>query len=208
MIRRLTFAAAALSSVAPFIVMIMLRKDTILVQALTGAGTLTTAVFTALAALSAQRAAAESSSTATRAREALARTIKPTMFADVMRGNGVDIDKAIGSYGPGRDRGAIDVKVTWHLRDGRKVVDRADALIPEPTGRNPHLPRNILIGPWMGSAAATVERVTVEYTDESRLMRWRFTRRFMTDDEWRAEGYEPRTDLRRELTLDSDMPVG
>lgn len=57
----------------------------------------------------------------------------------------------------------------------------------------------------MGSAAATVERVTVEYTDESRLMRWRFTRRFMTDDEWRTEGYEPRTD--RELTLDSDTPV-
>lgn len=87
--RRLAFIAAALFSVALFIVMIVVRKDTALVQALAGAGTLAAAVFAALAALAAQQAAAESSSTAARAREALARTIKPTMFANVMPGNGV-----------------------------------------------------------------------------------------------------------------------
>lgn len=31
----------------------------------------------------------------------------------------------------------------------------------------------------------------IEYTDQSRLMRWRLTRRWLTDDEQRAEDLQP-----------------
>jgi hypothetical protein len=47
------------------------------------------------------------------------------------------------------------------------------------------------LGPWRGSEAETGEKAVIEYTDQSRLMRWRLTRRWLTDDEQRAEGLQP-----------------
>ena len=47
------------------------------------------------------------------------------------------------------------------------------------------------LGPWRGSEAETAEKAMIEYTDQSRLMRWRLTRRWLTDDEQRAEDLQP-----------------
>jgi hypothetical protein len=82
---------------------------------------------------------------------------------------------------------AVDVVITWYLRDGRKIRKEFS---PNPTGRNPHLPLTMDLGRWHGSEAATADRAVIEYADESRLMRWRFTRMFMSDDEWREQGHE------------------
>ena len=171
--------------------LVFMRKNTAFIQAASAGGTLVAAVFTAMAAFAAQRAATQSNLTSERAREALARTQKPTVHASILQ---VEAGQATGCYGPRSDRGVLDVTITWELRDGSKRVERIDALTPEPTGHNPHLPRMMHLGPWRGSEQATASKVTIDYTDPSRIMRWRFTRRFMTDEEWIDLGYSPRAD--------------
>ena len=47
------------------------------------------------------------------------------------------------------------------------------------------------LGPWRGSEAETAAKAMIEYTDQSRLMRRRLTRRWLIDDEQRAEDLQP-----------------
>jgi hypothetical protein len=109
------------------------------IAAFSSGGTVLAGMFAALAAAAAWRSASESSATADRAREALARLNKPTMFATISI-DSADPSVAVGSYGPDQYRGALDVRITWHLRGGRKVTKNAGVMIPDPTGRNEHLP--------------------------------------------------------------------
>jgi hypothetical protein len=67
------------------------------------------------------------------------------MFAAISI-DSADPSVAVGSYGPDQYRGAHDVRITWHLRDGRKVTKSARVMIPEPTGRNEHLPVTMPLG--------------------------------------------------------------
>ncbi len=124
------------------------------------------------------------------ARDALARSIKPTMWAEVAPDNG-DPTKAVGNFGPGADLGAVEIEVTWHMRDGRILKEYVDALVPEPSGLNPHLPYQMALGGWRGSRAQTLDQVVIEYSDTSKRMRWRMTRRFLRIEDWKAEGREP-----------------
>ena len=71
-----------------FVVIIAVREHTALVSALSAAGTVAAGVFAALAALGSMRAAADSSATARRSREALARTAKPQVRPGVRADGG------------------------------------------------------------------------------------------------------------------------
>jgi hypothetical protein len=194
----------AFGALVVLIAFIVFRRDTALIQALSAFGAVAAAVFTALAAFAAMKAATESSHTAERAREALGRALKPTMNAWISH-DPSDPDRAIGGVAPSADRGAADVVVTWHMRDGRTLAKDIGVLAPEPTGVNPHLPYEMDVGKWLGTDADTAEKVVIEYADLSKTARWRYAKRFMTVSEWVSAGHDSVHYDRRNMVFTDDL---
>ncbi|HSK98151.1 MAG TPA: hypothetical protein VK891_16110 [Euzebyales bacterium] len=109
-----------------FAVFIWFRNDAALVGALSAAGTVVAGGFAAIAALSSMRAAAESSASAKRSREAFARSVRPRIQPDVRR----DGDRLLGAVQCGEGHAAVDVTVAWILSDRETVVDQVARLEP------------------------------------------------------------------------------
>lgn len=198
----------ALGSLSIVIIALMVgfRDNTELIQALAAAGTMHAAIFAFAATWQARSAAQASGVAAARATEALARMMKPTMYANVHTASD-DPTKAVGGLTLS-GHSARDAHVAWHLRNGRKVTTEVAEIRLDPTGGNRHLPMTIPLNvAWLGSEADTIDKVVIDYADEARLMPWRLTRRwFQTAEAWRAAGYEPPLDERQYLDV-SDEPI-
>ena len=110
-----------------FVVIIAVREHTALVSALSAAGTVAAGVFAALAALGSMRAAADSSATARRSREALARTARPQVRPEV-RADGGTLLGEVRVEG----QAAVGVTVVWMLVDRDTATVRADRVEPGP----------------------------------------------------------------------------
>src|SRR5689334_8602822 len=102
-----------LGVVALFVVFIGFKDDAALVAALSAAGTVLAAGFAAIAAMGSMRAAAESSATARRAREAFARSVRPRLQPGLVRADGV----LRGDLRCGPERAALDLTVVWMTAD-------------------------------------------------------------------------------------------
>jgi hypothetical protein len=153
-----------------FVMFIGFREDADLVAALEAAGTVAAAGFAAVAGVAAMRAANESSATARRARETLARSARPRISLRVE----VAGDRLHGLVRCADGPAAVDATVAWLRADGETVTGQAARLAPGDGGMV------VDLGPaGTASAVAAVEMVWMEYWDDSRVGRWQ--------DTWRVE---------------------
>jgi hypothetical protein len=153
-------AVIALATAGVFALFIGFRSNAPLVAALEAAGTVAAAGFAALAALGSMRAAAESSATARRSREALARTVRPRVYPSFSQ-----------EYGTVRceERVAVDVSVAWLLTGGETVTEQVARLEP-----SNDLTLDLKL-PGTANVWDTTSMVWIEYWDESRVGRWQDT---------------------------------
>ncbi|HEX6685820.1 MAG TPA: hypothetical protein VF062_23795 [Candidatus Limnocylindrales bacterium] len=160
--RNLVIAAFMVAAaVVLFVLFIGFRHDTALVGALSAAGTVVATGFAAVAAMGSMRAAAESSATARRSHEAMARTVQPRVAPGLRAADGVGEVRCTGS------RPAIDVTVAWIPVDGTAVPAKVALL--EPDGKD--VLASDLPGP--------IRMVWIDYWDDRRVGHWQ--------DTWEAE---------------------
>lgn len=164
----LRYALIAIGLAALFVVFITFRSNSALIAALEAAGTVAAAGFAAFAAMAAMRAAAESSATARRSREALARAMRPWIEPSTHRENGAVLGRL-----RCEGRTAVDVTATWVLTGGDAVIDRV-ARLALGSSTDAKLPEG-----------ATVTAVWIEFWDDSHAGRWRDT--WQPDTEQRLE---------------------
>jgi hypothetical protein len=174
------YALVTLVVAALFAVFIGFKGDAALVGALSAAGTVAAAGFAALAAMGSMRAAADSSATAKRSREALARTMRPRIHPSVSRENG----RMLGKVQCGEGRGAVDVTVAWRLTNSDTVTDRIARLEP----RRPDLPPGSDVAfavdlkiPETANVWKEISMVWIEYWDDSHVGHWQDTWRVDTE---------------------------
>ena len=161
-----TYVLVVTATVAMFVVFVAVREHTALVSALSAAGTVAAGVFAALAALGSMRAAAESSATARRSREALARTAQPSVRPEVR----ADGDELLGDVLV-EGKAAVGVTIAWLLVDREIATASADRIEPGATGG-----LTVDLGlPADADLAATVRMIWLEYRDAGRLGLWRDT---------------------------------
>jgi hypothetical protein len=108
----------------------LLRRHPETIATLASAGTVVAACFAAMAAVASMKAANESSITATRAREALARSLRPALTADVHFTESAAADGKVPALGRvmSASSNAVDVVVEWHLENGASRVGRTARL--------------------------------------------------------------------------------
>lgn len=177
----LTYTAWTVGLVILFVLFIAFREDAALVSALSAAGTVAAGVFAAIAAMGSMRAAAESSASARRAREGVARAAKPRVQPSLTRDDGALIGTVTCGDGPA----AIDVFAVWVLTNRGTVSDKLAHLEPQrpdtPPGAAVASAVNLGI-PDTADAAKEITMVWIEYWDEGRVGLWR--------DSWKV-GTEP-----------------
>jgi hypothetical protein len=161
----LVYGFWALAVVVLFAVFIGFKKDAALVAALSAAGTVAAAGFAAVAAMGSMRAAAESSATARRSRETLARTAQPRVTPSVVREDGT----LHGRLNCGGSRAAVDVQVAWMLAENEAITDRVARIEPGASFTVD------LKAPDTGSVLQDVSMVWLEYWDDSHVGLWRDT---------------------------------
>lgn len=168
------YALVTIAVVVLFAFFIGFRRDVALVGALSAAGTVLAAGFAAMAALGSMRAAAESSVTANRSREALARTMRPTVRPDIGRQDG----EVLGTVRCGEGRGALDVTVAWLKADGETVTGRTARLEPSrpdlPSGSDTALAVDLEL-PESATGWDETTMVWIEYWDDSHVGHWQDT---------------------------------
>jgi hypothetical protein len=162
------YALVAIGLVALFVVFITFRGNSALIAALEAAGTVAAAAFAAIAATAAMRAAAESSATARRSREALARAMRPWIEPSTHRENGAVVGRL-----RCEGRTAVDVTAVWVLTDGEPVTDRF-ARLAQGSTTEAKLPED-----------AKLTAVWIEYWDDGHAGHWRDT--WQPDAEQRLE---------------------
>ena len=162
----LNYALVVGATVVLFAVIVAVRHDTALVGALSAAGTVAAGVFAALAALGSMRAAADSSATARRSREALARTTRPQLRPAVRAEGGA----LVGEVRVEGQAAADGVTVVWALADRRPVTVQADRI---EAGADPLITDLGL--PEDADLASAVTMVWLEYRDAAHLGQWRDT---------------------------------
>ena len=162
----LTYVLVVAATVAMFVVFVTVREHTALVGALSAAGTVAAGVFAALAALGSMRAAAESSATARRSREALARTAQPSVRPEVRADGG----KLLGEVRV-EGKAAVGLTIVWMLIDRETATARADRIEP---GADGGLTVDLGLPPD-ADLASTVRLVWLEYRDANRIGLWRDT---------------------------------
>jgi hypothetical protein len=149
---------------ALFAVFIGFKRDAALIAALEAAGTVAAASFAATAAFGSMRAAAESSATARKSREALARTARPHLRPTITTQENGTI---FGTIRSGETRAAVDITVVWTLTDQDPVVGQTAHLEP---GRTLDLPL-----PETANPASEITMVWIEYADPDYIGQWRDT---------------------------------
>ena len=120
------------------------------------------------------RAAAESSATAKRAREAVARSVRPQLQPSVVREDG----KLLGKVQCGEGRSAIDVTVAWMLANDETITDQVARLEPSRADRPADTANSLVVdlnlpdatNEWEG-----IKMVWIEYWDASRVGHWQDT---------------------------------
>lgn len=175
--RKRHIAAWTAAGVGLLLIFVGIRDETELLTALAAFGTVAAAVAAAVAAQSSFTAAAESTRTAERAREALGRALKPELFLGVagsLRNN-----EAVLMWGPATDKAVVDGTVKVYMRDGQVHTDAATITVTPGQGTsNRPLPIGSMpTGPGV-SIHRDIKRIVAEYTDEYRLCRWRLTREY------------------------------
>ena len=163
----LNYALVVAATAVLFVVIVAVRHHTALVSALSAAGTVAAAGFAALAALGSMRAAADSSATARRAREALARSARPRVRPGVRADGGT----LVGDVRVEGQAAAEVVTVVWTFADRGPVTAQADRLEP---GAVPGLVVDLGL-PEDADVASAVTIVWIEYRDAGHLGQWRDT---------------------------------
>jgi hypothetical protein len=161
-----TYAAVTAATVALFVVIVAVRENTALVEALSAAGTVAAGVFAALAALGSMRAAADSSATARRSREALARTAQPAVRPEVRADGGTLVGEVLVE-----GQAAVAVTVVWMLVGREPATARADRIDPGVAGG---LTVDLRLPPD-AELASTLRMVWLEYRDAGRIGHWQDT---------------------------------
>lgn len=176
----IVYVLVILAMVALFAVLIGFRRDTALVGALEAAGTVSAAGFAALAAMGSMRAAAESSVTARRSREALARTMRPQLRPEVHIENGT----VFGRVRCGEGRGALEVTVVWLLSDRDPITEHTARLEPWrpdlPPGSDITLAVDLQL-PETANVWDELDMVWINYWDDNRAGHWQDTWRIGTE---------------------------
>jgi hypothetical protein len=180
-----TVLVIAILAVFPAFFLLRRHPDTI--ATLASAATVVAACFAAMAAVASMRAANESSITATRAREALARSLRPALSSDVHFTESAHPDGRASALGRvmSASSNAVDVVVEWHLKSGASIVDRTARL----ESWRPNLPpgSDITFGVDLGLLTTNgwweeLSMVRALYWDEQRLAQW--------ESIWQAERVE------------------
>jgi hypothetical protein len=162
----LNYALVVAATAALFVVIVAVREHTALVSALSAAGTVAAGVFAALAALGSMRAAADSSATARRSQESLARTARPQVRPAVRADGGTLIgDVRVAG------QAAVDVTAVWMLVERAPATVRTDRIEP---GQAPGLTVDLELPPDTDVASA-VRMVWIEYHDAGHLGQWQDT---------------------------------
>lgn len=145
-----------------FAVFIAFRDDAALIGALSASGTVLAAAFAAVAAYGSVKAATQSSVSAQRAREGVARSIRPTITPSVYAQDGFLFGKVEATT----PLAAVDITVSWALETASPVIMQIARLVPG----SPHTV-NLEVPDTAGMAE--VVTVWIEYWDDSRVARWR-----------------------------------
>ena len=162
---------------AVFPAFFLLRGHPETIATLAAAGTVAAACFAAMAAVASMRAANESSLTATHAREALARSLRPALAVDVHFTASAQADGKAPALGRvmSASSNAVDVVVEWHLENGASRVGRTASL----ESWTPSLPpgSDITFGVDLGllNSKAWWEELSMVralYWDVQRLAQW------------------------------------
>ena len=182
---KITYAVVILGTVALFAVFIAFRHNAALISALSAAGAVAAAGFAALAATGSMRAAAESSNTARRSREALARTVRPRVYPVVSQR-----EETLLGLVRTEGHAAIDVMVVWIGTQGNSVTGRTARLEPLRPDQPPSPANELAVeltvdgvnavdAAVVGAAAADphdrLTMVWLEYWDDNRMGHWRDT---------------------------------
>jgi hypothetical protein len=187
------YALVGAATVVLFVVIVAVREDTALVGALSAAGTVAAGVFAALAAMGSMRAAADSSATARRSREALARSVRPRVRPAVRASNGT----LLGEVRVDGTQAASDVMAVWLLTGGGGTrTERAAYLEPPVAGVAPGPGLTVDLGlPEDADVAASVEMVWLEYWDAGHTGQWRDTWKVGTDPGDRGSFHQQDSEL-------------
>lgn len=170
----IAYALVTLAVVVLFALFIGFKRDAALIGALSAAGAVAAAGFAALAAMGSMRAANESSATARRSQEALARTMRPRIHPSASLENRA----VLGKVHRGEGRAAVDVTVVWVLTNHDTVTDRTvrlDTAFAVDLG----LPETANV--W-----EEISMVWIEYWDDNHVGHWRDTWQVGTEPESRG----------------------
>ncbi|NUT34622.1 MAG: hypothetical protein HOV79_16280 [Hamadaea sp.] len=158
---QLTAALFVLAAGTVFAVFITFRDDAALIGALSAAGTVLAAAFAAVAAYGSVKAAAQSSASAQRAREGVARSIRPTITPSVYAQDGILFGKVESTGLAG-----VDITVSWALHNGAPVTMHIPRLVPG-------TPETVSLAVPDTDGAAEIATVWIEFWDDSRVAQWR-----------------------------------
>ncbi len=161
----INYGLVAVATVALFALFIGFRNNTALVGALSAAGTVAAAGFAALAAFGSVRAANESSATARKAHEAMARNSRPKLSVRFTAAEG----NLVGHIDCGPGATAVDLMVTWMLAEGAPVMEQRAQFGPGST-----IAADLGV-PETTSPADAVKLVWLQYWDSERVGQWQDT---------------------------------
>lgn len=168
---KIPYALTVLGVVVLFAVFIAFRRDAALISAMSAAGAVAAAVFAAVAAFGSVRAADESSASARRAQEAVARNAKPSLRPSLS----VEGDRLFGTVSCGSSRGAVDVMVVWVPVNSGPITEQRATFEP---GTGVTVDLNL---PATANLREEIEVVWLDYRDEGKVGRWRDTWRIGTE---------------------------